>query len=94
MLQRGDRAIFKVKDDDECGYGEMCGLLEDDLKISKGYGLWWMHDEDINFRLVRLDEDAYAVKDYAISNSCVANIYVEHDVGETCGLVDVPNCEP
>jgi hypothetical protein len=53
-----------------------------------------MHDEDINFRLVRLDENAYAVKDYAISNSCVASIYVVHDVGETCGLVDVPNCEP
>ncbi|KAK2393324.1 squalene monooxygenase SE1 [Trifolium repens] len=65
--------------------------VEDNLKISKGYRLWWMHDEDINFRLVRLDEDAYVVKDYALSNSCVANIYVEHDVGETSGSVDVPN---
>ncbi|WJX78278.1 hypothetical protein P8452_61520 [Trifolium repens] len=87
----GDKAIFKVKDDDDWGYAEMCGLVEDDLKVSKGYRLWWMHDEDINFRLVRLDEDAYAVKDYALSNNCVANIYVEHDVGETNGLVDVPN---
>jgi hypothetical protein len=87
----GDKAIFKVKDDDDWGYAEMCGLVEDDLKVSKGYRLWWMHDEDINFRLVRLDEDAYAVKDYAVSNNCVANIYVEHDVGETSGLVDVPN---
>jgi hypothetical protein len=87
----GDKAIFKVKDDDDWGYAEMCGLVEDDLKVSKGYRLWWMHDEDINFRLVRLDEDAYAVKDYAVSNNCVANIYVEHGVGETSGLVDVPN---
>ncbi|WJX72487.1 hypothetical protein P8452_56367 [Trifolium repens] len=87
----GDKAIFKVKDDDDWGYAEMCGLVEDDLKVSKGYRLWWMHEEDINFWLVRLDEDAYAVKDYVVSNNCVANIYVEHDVGETSGLVDVPN---
>ncbi|WJX58900.1 hypothetical protein P8452_44307 [Trifolium repens] len=87
----GDKAIFKVKDDDDWGFAEMCSLVEDDLKVSKGYRLWWMHDEDINFRLVRLDEDAYAVKDYAVSNNCVANIYVEHDVGESSGLVDVPN---
>ncbi|WJX65969.1 hypothetical protein P8452_50574 [Trifolium repens] len=87
----GDKAIFKVKDDDDWGFAEMCSLVEDDLKVSKGYRLWWMHDEDINFRLVRLDEDVYAVKDYAVSNNCVANIYVEHDVGETSGLVDVPN---
>jgi hypothetical protein len=33
----GERNIFKLKDDDDWGYGEMCGLVEEDLKISKGY---------------------------------------------------------
>ncbi|GAU15822.1 hypothetical protein TSUD_236380 [Trifolium subterraneum] len=87
----GEKTVFKRLDPDKWTYFEMTSLVEEDLKISKGYRLWWMLDEDVNFRLVRLDEDAYEVKDYDVSNNCVANIFVEHDVDETSALDDIPN---
>jgi hypothetical protein len=86
----GEKTVFKRLDPDKWTYFEITSLVEEDLKVSKGYRFWWMHDEDVHFRLVRLDEDAYEVKDYALSNNCAANIFVEHNVDETSGLVDVP----
>ncbi|XP_039683818.1 uncharacterized protein [Medicago truncatula] len=51
-----------------------------------------MPDEDVDFRIIRLDEDAIEIKDYAVKKNRAANIFVEHDVDEASQLVDIPNC--
>jgi hypothetical protein len=45
----------------------------------------------VSYKFIRLDEDANESKDYVVSNSCVVNIFVEHNVDETTGLIDFPN---
>lgn len=49
-------------------------------------------DEDVSFNLIRLDEDAYVVGDYATKKKIMVNIFVEHDVDDICGLVDILKC--
>jgi len=51
-----------------------------------------MVDEDVNFRVINLDVDDAEIKDYALKKKCVVNIFVDHDIDEISGLVDVPNC--
>jgi hypothetical protein len=45
---------------------EICGIVEQDLEVKKSYRLWWMLDEDVDFRIIRLDEDASEIKNYAV----------------------------
>jgi len=45
---------------------EICGIVEQDLGVKKQYRLWWMLDEDVDFSIIRLDEDASEMKDYVV----------------------------
>jgi len=53
-----------------------------------------MVDEDVNFRVIKRDADAAEIKDYFLKRkkNHVVSIFVDHNVDEINGLVDVPNC--
>jgi len=51
-----------------------------------------MPDYDVNFRIIKLDEDASEIKDYALKENEVFNIFIEHEVDEVNRLVDIPIC--
>ena len=56
------------------------------FEYGKGYTMWWKVNEVV-FKLVRLDEDAIEVKEYATKKQC-KDIYIEHDLANGDGLVD------
>jgi hypothetical protein len=88
----GNVKLFEGLDIEKWSFFEICGIVEQDLEVKKPYRLWWMPDEDVDFRILRLDEDASEIKDYAVKKNRAANIFVEHDVDEVSQRVDIPNC--
>jgi len=88
----GNVKLFEGLDIEKWSYFEICGIVEQDLEVKKQYRLWWMPDEDVDFRIIRLDEDANEIKDYAVKKNRAVNIFVEHDVDDVSRLVDIPNC--
>lgn len=49
--------------------------------------MWWKVDEEVVFKLVKLEENATEVKEYAAKKEC-KDIYIEHDLADGDGLVD------
>jgi hypothetical protein len=47
---------------------------------------------DVNFRVIKVDEDVSEIKEYALKGNKAVNIFIEQDVDEISGLVDIPNC--
>jgi len=45
---------------------------------------------EVNFRVIKVD--VVVIKDYALKKNCDVNVFVEHDVDEIDGLVDVHIC--
>jgi len=88
----GNVKLFEGLDIEKWSYFEICGIVEQDLEVKKQYRLWWMPDEYVDFRIIRFDEDANEIKDYAVKKNRVVNIFVEHDVDDVSRLVDIPNC--
>jgi len=50
-----------------------------------------MLDEEVSFRVIKVDANAGEIKDYALKKLSLVNSFVGHNVDETSGLVIVPN---
>jgi hypothetical protein len=42
------------------------GIVEKNLKVEKPYRMWWIFDEEVNFRVMKVDVDVAQLKDYAL----------------------------
>jgi len=88
----GDVKRFEGLDPGKFSFFELCGYVEEEPKVKKGgYRLWWMPHYEVNFRVVKVDEDVSEIKEYVLKVNKAVNIFVEHDVDEINGLVDIPN---
>jgi len=52
-------------DGDMWRYFEITGIIESNLNVKKPYRLWWMLDEEVNFRVIKVNVNAAEIKDYA-----------------------------
>jgi hypothetical protein len=91
----GEESVFDLDVDKWC-YFELEGHANDLQKqynYGKRYRMWWKVEEEVDFKLVRLDEDAVVMKEYASKKKCKLDVFIEHDVVESDGgVVNVPNC--
>lgn len=89
----GEESVFDLDVDKWC-YFELLGYANDlqkEYNYGKRYRMWWKVEEEVDFKLVRLDEDAVVMKEYATKKKCKLDIFIEHDVVESDGgVVNVP----
>jgi len=89
----GEESVVDIDVDKWC-YFELEGYADDlhkKYKYGKRYRLWWKVEEEVDFKIVRLDEDAEVMKEYAGKKKCKLDIFIEHDVVEgDSGLVNLP----
>ncbi|WJX28529.1 hypothetical protein P8452_17232 [Trifolium repens] len=54
--------------------------------------MWWKADDNnVDYKLLRVDKDACVVSNYAMNNNGKVQLYIEHDVDDVSCLVDEPN---
>jgi len=90
----GVESVIDIDVDKFC-YFEAVVIVDELLKqfkYGKDYRLWWQVDEEVGFKLFRLDEVATEIKEHATRKRCKVTIYVEHDVVDKDVLVSVPRC--
>jgi hypothetical protein len=83
-----------IIDPDRWSYFEAVGHLDDIIKKEGyvgGYRMWWKPDDNLDYKLLRVDKDAYDVSNYAMNNNGKVQLYIEHDVDDVSCLVDEPN---
>jgi hypothetical protein len=59
---------------------EIIGIVENNLNVKKSYRLWWMLDEEVSFRVIKVDADTGEIKHYTLKKLSVVNSFVEHNV--------------
>ncbi|GAU20631.1 hypothetical protein TSUD_230450 [Trifolium subterraneum] len=90
----GKKKEVVIIDPDKWSYFEAVGHLDDIIKKEGyvgGYRMWWKPDEEYDYKLLRVDEDANEVCNYAMKNKGRVQMYVEHDVDDVSCLVTIPN---
>jgi hypothetical protein len=88
----GVESVIDVDADKFC-YFEAKGIVDEfvkQFKYGEDYRLWWQNDEEVGFRLFRLDEVATEIMKYAARKRCKVTIYVEHDVVDKDADVRLP----
>jgi len=94
ICYKGDKESVVDIDVDKWCYFEPKGYADDlqkKYKYWKRYRFWWMFEEEVDFKLVRLDEDVEVMKEYARKKNCKLDKFIEHDVVESYGgLVNLP----
>lgn len=68
ITYKGGKESMVDIDNDKWSYFELRGYVKDiwkEFKYEKGFRMWWIVEEDVDFKLVRVDEDADAIKEYA-----------------------------
>jgi len=58
----GNETLKEGLYEDRWSYFEITGIVENDLNVKKPYKLWWMLDEEVNFRVIKVDDVVGDVK--------------------------------
>jgi hypothetical protein len=59
---------------------EITNIVENNLNVKKSYRLWWMLDEEVSFRVIKVDADAGEIKHYTLKKLSAVNSFVGHNV--------------
>jgi hypothetical protein len=68
-----------IIDPDRWSYFEAVGHLDDIIKKEGyvgGYRMWWKSDDNVDYKLLRVDKDAYDVSNYAMNNHGKVQLYL------------------
>ncbi|CAJ2659867.1 unnamed protein product [Trifolium pratense] len=83
LYKDGKTKEVQITDTHKWSYLDAVSHVEDIIKKEAyigRYRLWWKRGEKGSYKMLRVDKDANEVRNYAIKNQGIVNMYVEHGV--------------